>query len=300
MTNFQIIPIEQVVSNYFTDQLAEVYGSRNLAKTYKSTFSIPDLDEFLNEIEQAPETNPPGVIVVPPRITPEVFQQVEDFLLLHLYISVVSLGLIRPQFPAGWRITDPYQAVIYQRAKADASLRVMNEGLSGILNLKQSVLKKIEEYTTTMGVHSLLLNELFGSFGLPDSTMKQLDGILINIVKRLDQLSISFKDTNEYLNFLVIVYYFEEVMGLNVKVPMVRLFYLNVEQESWSASVKIGKTTGSIEKFQFKMNYFDYRSSLNSEQLSKYRPAIKAYMQDAVGNNLKRIQDLTQPCIVQS
>jgi hypothetical protein len=300
MTNFQIIPIEQVVSNYFIGQLAEVYSSRDLAKTYKSTFSIPDLDEFLNEIEQAPETNPPAVIVVPPNITPEVYQQLQDFLLLHLYISVVSLDLIRPQFPAGWRITDPYQAVIYQRAKADASLKVMNEGLSGILNFKQSVLQGMEEYTTTMGVHSLLLNELFGSFKFPESTMKQLDGILINIVKRLDELSISFKTESEYLNFLVIVYYFKDVMGIDFKIPMMRLFYLNVEQDSWIASVKIGKTSGSLEKFQFKMNYFDYTTSVNSQILTKYRPAMEKYITDAVGNNLARIQQLTQPCIVQS
>jgi hypothetical protein len=299
MTNFQIIPIEQVVSNYFIGQLAEVYGSRDLAKTYKSTFSIPNLDDFLDGIEPAPETNPPGTAAVPPSITPEVYQQLLDLQLLHSYVSVVSLDLIRPQFPSGWRITDPYQAVIYQRAKADASLKVMNEGLSGILNLQQSVLQKMEEYTTTMGVHSLLLNELFGSFGFPDSTMKQLDSILINIVKRLDQLSISFKSTNEYLNFLVIVYYFEDVMGIDFKIPMMRLFYLNIEQQSWIASVKIGKTTGSLEKFQFRMNYFDYRSSLNSQILTKYRPAMEKYITDAVGNNLARIQQLTQPSVVQ-
>ncbi|MFN6536685.1 MAG: hypothetical protein RM021_009955 [Nostoc sp. EkiNYC01] len=247
MSTFQIIPIQQIASDYFIDELSKLYKPQPPIEEYRHKFSIPNLDDLLKEIEQAPETNPPSVVAPPPQIDYNLYKQLQDLQLLHSYISVVSLGLVQQVLPPRWSINDPYQAVFYQRTMGDAAFQVMSQGLSGILNLQQSVLHTLEQKTTTAEIHTTLLEELFSSFGFPPSTKAQLDSIMTNIVKGLQSLSLTFETKTEYLNFLVIFYYFEEVMGTDFKIPMLRLFTLNVSQESWLASVRIGKSSGSIE-----------------------------------------------------
>jgi disulfide oxidoreductase YuzD len=97
------------------------------------------------------------------------------------------------------------------------------------------------------------LSEIFKDFAFPAKTLKQLDGIMTNVVKQLGDIKLGFSSSSETLDHLLNVYYLEEVEGTNYKVPKLRLFYLHIDQSSWTASVLKSK----FEEFEFHMNYID-------------------------------------------
>ncbi|QMS92394.1 hypothetical protein HUN01_34175 [Nostoc edaphicum CCNP1411] len=298
MTNFQLTPIQKVASDYYNGKLAKAFSSPVFEKLHRGFTGIPNLNDLLNQLDKAPDTSPPSVIAIPPTIDQNIYQNLLDLQLLTSYINVVSLGLMYEIKPQGWNITDPKEATDFTRSFANSSFKVITQGLAGILNIQTQLASTVRESVTLGQAHSIILNELFGSFGFPDSTIKQLDSILTRTTKKLYDLSIDFRTQSETLDFAVLLFYFEEVMGINYKIPYMRLFYLSVDQSSWRASVKIGKSSASVERFSFNMNYTDTRLTMNSELLREYRPAMEAYIKDRVGDNLQKIQELTQPSIV--
>ncbi len=80
-------------------------------------------------------------------------------------------------------------------------------------------------------------------------------------------------------------------MGLDYKVPKLRLFYLHIDQKSWELSI----AKSSVKKLRFKMSYFDYNTVMTLTSIASNRSSIKDYIEKTTASNLETIQSLTQP-----
>ena len=122
--------------------------------------------------------------------------------------------------------------------------------------------------------------------------MKELDGVMTNVTNALRNLQVSWSDQSQTLDHLLAVYFFEPVQGLEaVHTPKLRLFFLHIDQRSWTLS--IGKS--SIEHFEFNMNFNDAIGALNTEQMALDRAALQEYVNNLDAANQEAIQKLASP-----
>lgn len=232
-----------------------------------------------------------SVAAIPSSVSDDDLQHLNDILLLDSYVSVASAQLLYKRNPKGWDITDPGQAADFVRQAANAKFEVINKGLSGFLSLDTSSAREMDKSVTSMDLHFEFLNELFSGFGFPEASMKELDSVLTNVTKSLDSLKMSWSDENESLDHLVFTYYFDKIAGLDAKLPRLRLFFLHIDQHSWTAS--IGKS--SVEHFSFRMNYMDNIYVMNSDQVAKNRDEIQALLESMTKMQLDDVQSMLSP-----
>jgi hypothetical protein len=243
--------------------------------------------DVINLAQQAPATT--SVLAVPPDISQNDLQNLQDISLLDTYVSVNSASYIYKLNPDGFDITKPKEAADFNRALANSRFRVLTQGLAGLLSLSSSTQKTFSTTTTAGKLHLEFLGEIFKSFGFPPAALTQLDSILTNIVKQLSNIEFSWSEQGEGLTYVIATYYFEEVQGLpGARVPKIRLFFLEIDQRSWKLA--IGKS--SVQQFKFNMNYVDYQYTMSLSQVPTMREKIKAYITSATQQQLETIQNL--------
>ena len=123
-----------------------------------------------------------------------------------------------------------------------------------------------------------------------------MDGILTKVTQNLSELKVSFSDQTQTLNHVITFHYPEKVMNTDLNDWKLRLFFLQVDQHSWSVSV--GKST--ITHLDFNMTYFDNTSDLNDEQLERNRDTIQTYIDTLTKQGFSAIEKLTTPAAVVS
>ncbi len=194
-----------------------------------------------------------------------------------------------------WNIADPAEAADFVRSYANARFEVITKGLSGVLSLQNATAASMSKDTTSADLHLEFIGGLFSAFGFDDVTMKELDNVLTNVTKSLSSLQMSWSDTNQALDHLVNLYYFEPVQGLpGVKVPKLRLFFLHIDQSSWTAS--IGKS--SISRFQFHMNYDDFQFTMSTAQMKLDAGKIQGFIEQSTGQGYDTVKKIAQASAV--
>lgn len=258
---------------------------------------VPNILDVLNKNQKAPSAT--SVLAVPADYDAGDEQKIMDIMLLDSYVSVMAAGFLYqdPEYAQkGPDITTPEGAAKFTRLLANCRLRVMTEGLAGVLSLSESSAQSFSKSTTSADLHMSFLTNFFGDFGFNDASMKQLDGILTNIVKSLSDLQASWSDSSQTLDHMISIYYLEGVMGSNVKIAKIRLFFLHIDQKSWTLS--IGKS--SVSHFEFHMNYADQIAAMNSEVLKDLRDKIKEYIETQTKTSLDNINKLVAMAAIQS
>lgn len=251
----------------------------------------PTPENIMNVIEKAkkaPASTSIAALPSPSNVTQNDLQNLQDISLLDTYVSVNSSAYLYKNHPKPYDITKPNEAAQFTKDLANARFLVITKGLPGLLIAGESSQQSFSKTTTAADLHLEFLNEIFGSFGFSSSSLRQLDGIMTNIIKNLGALKLGWADQSETLDHLISTYFFEEVQGLGVKVPKIRLFYLHIDQSSWKASV--GKS--SVERFKFNMNYADYTFTMSLTTIPDMREPIKAYIKDMTKKNLEDIQKM--------
>jgi len=229
-----------------------------------------------------------SIAAVPSDVSQSDLQNLQDISLLDTYVSVYSSAYMYKSHPKPYDITKPDEAAAFTKDLANARFLVITKGLPGLLIAGQSSQQSFSKTTISADLHLEFLNEIFGSFGFSPSALKQLDGVMTNIIKNLGTLKLGWSEQSETLDHLISTYFFEEVPGLGIKVPRIRLFYLHIDQSSWKASV--GKS--SVGRFKFNMNYADYTFTMSLTEMPDMREPIKAYIKEATKKNLEDIQKL--------
>jgi hypothetical protein len=260
-----------------------------------SASPAPDnIMDVINKTKKAPSAT--SVLAVPAQLSAADVQNLDDISLLDTYVSVASAKYYYELNPNGPDITTADGAAQFTRSLANARLRMMTEGLAGVLSLGDSSAESFHKSTTSADLHFEFLNNIFSSFNFTPDAMKQLDGIMTNIVQNLGALQASWSDQSQTLDHMISVYYFEDVMGLaGARVPKMRLFFLHIDQRSWTLS--IGKS--SVSEFEFNMNYSDQIATMSLTQMAQSRDTIQQYVTDMTNQGFEAVKRLLAMSAVQ-
>lgn len=301
MTHPVIFPLDEVLSTFRSHDRVILLGTGGVAQARAMAGLAADdpapqslADMLKTEATQAPAST--SVAAVPPAISAQEMQSLNDILLLNTYVSVASMRYLYQINPKGWDITDKAQAADFTRQAANAKFRILTDGMGGFLSLNTSSARSMSKSVTSADLHFEFLSELFAGFDFPPAAMAELDSILTSVTKTLGELKMSWSDQSQTLDHMIFVFYFEEVAGLNYKLPRMRLFYLHIDQSSWEAAV--GKS--SVKHFQFNMNYADNVYMMDPNSVESQRDAIQKLITKLTNQSLEAIDALTSPKVVKT
>jgi len=293
MSDLTIVPLDEVLSTFQKNQTVVVVRDGLVTAAPEPT--PQSLDDLLRqETGEAPAST--GVAVTQPTISPEELQHLKDILLLNSYASVASMRYLYQQHPKDWDLTDPKQAAQFTRMAANAKFRILTDGMGSFLSLETQTSRSMHKEVTSADLHFEFLGELFAGFNFPATAMTQLDSILTSVVKQLGSLQMSWSDQSETLDHVISVFYFDDIAGVDYKLPRLRLFYLHIDQRSWELS--IGKS--SVRKFEFNMNFADNVFMMDPTQVQKQRAAIQALIEKMTDMSLDAVDKLVAPKAVQT
>ncbi len=251
----------------------------------------PILFDLVTKDTKTPSST--SVAAVPKDLTEDQLQQLKDVMMLTSFINVSAMSYMYQTTFKGKTpdITTPDGAAEFVRAAANAKNLVATKSMGGFLSLNTSSARSFSKNTTSAELHLSFLTTLFDGFGFPASTMKELDSVLTSVNQTLADLQMSWADQSTTLDHMVFFYYFDSVMGIDVKIPKVRLYFLHIDQKSWTASV--GKS--HIIHFDFNMNFFDSIYEMDIDQTAKMREKIQALLTAMTGKNLDDLNKLLSP-----
>jgi hypothetical protein len=301
MIDIPIDTLDVVAQRYYNQSHAKSLRMDEIRRLFKyheepslksENNNEPNPGQIMDIICNAKESHAITSIVVlpslPSNISKNDLQNLQDISLFDTYIMLCSAAYIYKHNSKGFDITKPYETAQFTKVLANARFLVITKGLSRLLIPGNSSQQSFSKMTTCADLHLELLNEIFGSFGFSPSALKKLDNILTNVVKNLGTIKLDWSDQSQSLNHLISTYFFEEVKGLGVKVPKIRLFYLHIDQNSWEALTN----KPSVEHFKFNMNYTDYTFTIDLTHMPDMREPIKAYIEDTTKKKLEDIQKL--------
>ncbi|QMS92393.1 hypothetical protein HUN01_34170 [Nostoc edaphicum CCNP1411] len=305
MTNFENLTINQLINSFNNSQLAKAFSSSVFTENTGNKLPKPiydlHLQNFLDNHSKAQEATPKTIIVVPPtsNITTDIYNNLLAIQLLNNVIFVETLAEIYRNNPNGWDIGVPQEASDYIISFSNAKLRVITNQLQDIISFNQGIASNIDQSLTSREVHNLLLDKVFGSFGFPPSTMNQLDNILTNIANKFSSLNLQFKTESDTLDFLVVIYYFEPILGIDLALPYMNFSYIRINQKSWKELVRIGKVGVSIERLNFQMSYFSQKGLMNLQKIKTNSEGLNTTISIRLGNKVKAILEEIQPSIIE-
>lgn len=230
----------------YSAQAAPAHATRNPMRLLAASAPDPAPDTLFSMLQsdsKAPSST--AVAVVPtdsdgkPSLSSDQVQQLKDVMMLTSFISVASM---RHLYQTDWAkvvpdITKPDGAATFVKDTAKAKNYILTSALGGYLSLNTSVARSFNQSTTSADLHLGFLTTLFDGFNFPKATLSELDGVLTSITKTLDGLKMSWSDQSSTLDHMIFLYYFDSVQGIDVKIPKVRLYFLHIDQSSWTGSV---------------------------------------------------------------
>jgi len=296
-SELEVDQLSTVIEQHANKQrLRSVQSMFNNTSLFRAEMSLegdtgePEPDNIMDVIRKgktAPATT--SVAAIPPSISDMDLQNLQDVSLLDTYVSVASARYLYKQNPKGFDITTPNGASEFTTKLANARLLALTKGLAGVLSIGSSTASRLSKNMMAADLHLEFLTTIFSGFSFTPSAMKQLDGVLTNVVKALSNVQASWTSQSASLDHMISVYYFEKVEGLDVKVPKIRLFFLHVDQNSWKLA--IGKS--SVQAFTFNMNYSDQIGTMSLTQMTKSRDTIQGYITDMTNKSLDDMKEYT-------
>ena len=193
------------------------------------------------------------VAALPTDLNQSDIEGVKHILLLSTFINVAAMRIVSQAKPDGWDIGDPAEAAQLVRTSANSIFQVLSQSMAGFFTLSSNTVQSMTKCMLAADLHLEFLGDLFKDFDFPAKSLKELDGIMTNVVKQLGDIKLGFNSSYETLDHLLFTFYLEEVGGTEYKVPKLRVFFLHIDQSSWEASI----LKSTIEKFEFHMNYND-------------------------------------------
>ena len=219
------------------------------------------LSDLLDKTSAVPSTTS-LTIVSEPELTPTDLEAISHLEALLTYVNVsakTSLLRLYPDLPTWDVVTNADSARKYTQANTNALFQVITTSLSGFLVNDSMVTQEFNRNVQFDDLHSEFLNDIFGSFGLPDASKAELDGVLTTTTKSLVKMTSAGEATFSSLDFMIFVTYFEKMQGIDYNIPKMRLFYLHIDQKSWMDVVSHGKNSPDTQtaRINFAMNYVD-------------------------------------------
>jgi hypothetical protein len=273
-----------------------------LAGTAATTDPPPQtLFDMLQTDSNAPSST--AVAVIPttdakPTLDASQMQQLKDVMMLTSFISVASMRrlyqTIYQKSPPD--ITTPAGAALFVKSAANAKEFVLTSALGGYLSLNTSAARSFNQSTTSADLHLGFLTTLFDGFNFPAATIKELDGVLSSVTQTLDSLKMSWSDQSSTLDHMIFLYYFDSVQGMDIKIPKIRLYFLHIDQSSWTASV--GKS--SVSHIDFHMNFIDSVYDMDVDATAADRDKIKNLLHTMTGQDLDTLNKLLSPTVVKN
>lgn len=256
----------------------------------------PDsLFDMLHKDKQAPSST--VVAAVSDADVTSYSQQLQDVMMLTSFISVAAARYLYQTTYKDRKpdITTPAGASEFVKAMANAKNYILSSSMAGYLSSESLLAREFHQSTTSADLHMDFLTSLFDGFNFPKSTITELDSVLTSITKNISDLKLSWSDQNSTLDHMVFLYYFDAVMGLdNVKVPKVRIYFLHIDQASWT--VAIGKS--SMANFEFNMNFSDGIYTMDVNQTASDRNRIQSMLTSMSGQSIDELNKLLSPAVV--
>jgi len=266
----------------------------NVIRTKRSLKSadLTSLDDVLSKIADKKVASTVSVVAVPPDISQQTLNDLADLKTITQFIYLTGINYLNTHNPSVLNVdlSVPNSVFNFRKELANSEFLVITRGLTGILGLVESSGYDYSKTSKTAEFRLEFIKDLFKDFVFPESTLKQLTSVLNNTLDELKDIKIEFSDLHEKLNMCVLFHYFDDEMGLpGVKIPKTRLFYLQIQEDSWRASL----VCGTLEKINFTMSYQDFKYSLYSEQMNNLRANIQEYMNKLSGSQLENIKKLS-------
>lgn len=302
MTNTQHIPAFTLQSELLA--MSSKASGQRVDSTLMATADAADpppatLFDMLHSDSKAPSST--AVAVIPttdgkPTLSEDQTQQLEDVMMLTSFISVASMRRLYQTVyqKAPPDITTPSGAALFVQSAANAKNFVLTSALGGYLSLNTSAARSFKQSTTSADLHLGFLTTLFDGFNFPKATLRELDGVLTSVTQTLDGLKMSWSDQSSTLDHMIFLYYFDSVQGIDVKIPKVRLYFLHIDQSSWTASV--GKS--SVTHIDFNMNFLDSVYDMDVQSTASDRQKIKDLLHTMSGQDLDALNQLLSPKVV--
>lgn len=297
MQSVELISLKDLIAN----STAHPLGARTMRMLNTALAATPsavdvppdDLFALVHKDKQAPSSTVIAAVSPDDLKNEEIKQQLNDVMMLTSFISVAaSRRLYQTTYKdAPPDITTGPGAAALVKAMANAKNQVLTSALSGYLSSESLVARSFSESTTSADLHFEFLKTLFDGFNFPKATINELDSVLTSVTQTIGDLHLSWSDQSSTLDHMVFLYYFDSVMGVDVKVPKVRIYFLHIDQKSWSAS--IGKS--SVTHFEFNMNFSDGIYTMDVTQTAKDRAKIQGLLEQWTAQNLEDLNKLLSP-----
>ncbi|KAI5210763.1 hypothetical protein AUEXF2481DRAFT_7370 [Aureobasidium subglaciale EXF-2481] len=236
--------------------------------------------------------------VVPAEVPTEAKANIPDNMLklsqaqgaVSLYTNIWSIAMrTKRGHPDAYKVSIPEEASQLNADLADSVSQCLQGPLAGYLSKIDGNNGGIHKEMFTTDIHLEFLNTFFDSFGFQAGDIKELDGVLTNVVQALSSLKVSSSSTSSDVNHVMTTRGFREVIvpdssgspEIVAYEPIIRSTYLHVAQSSWEVS--IGKS--SVEKVKFDMDYADDTYVLNVPIFDKHTAKLDAVMQSLICKN---------------
>jgi len=207
-----------------------------------------------------------------------------------LYQNVFSIAArTKRGHPDPYDISIPAEASQLNADLADSAVNSLTGPLSGYFTASNSTSNKLDKEMMSTEIHLEFLNSVFSDFSFSEADKKGLDSILTNVASTLSGLKVSSASSDSTMNHMIQNGTVQEIVLVQDDgkdkvigyIPIVRVTYLHVAQDSWSVSV--GKS--SAEKVHFEMDYSDTTFKLNISTFDTFVAKLDAIIQQLIGMN---------------
>lgn len=254
------------------------------------------LFDMLHTDTQAPSSTVVAAVSVDDIKDPTLNAQLYDVMMLTSFISVAASRYLYQTTYKDHKpdITTSAGASEFVKAMANAKNFILTNAMGGYLSSESLLSRKYTQSTTSADLHLEFLTTLFEGFNFPPATITELDSVLTSVTKNISDLKLSWSDQTSTLDHMIFLYYFDKVMGTEIKVPKVRIYFLHIDQSSWTASV--GKS--SVSHFNFNMNFIDGIYPMDVVQTATDRDKIKKLLTTLTGQSMDDLNKLLSPSVV--
>ena len=262
------------------------------------------LSTLLDESSVVPTST--SVAIVPATITSE---SPETLWLSHLqaletFVNVSAQSLLLRQNPnAVWDFTNSASVSDYNRKHASALFQVITSAMTGFLVQDSMTDQSFNKTLSFDNMHNEFLNGIFGSFGLPEASLKELDGLLTSTTNTLVKLNMDPEGsgTQGPLDHMIFVTYFEKMEGLDYNIPKLRLFFLHIDQASWMRVVETRcRSSSSTSMINFNMNYSDVTFTMTWMPSKNEFDKVQQMMEKMCRKQVKDLNKLNNTSVIKA
>ncbi|KAK1963108.1 hypothetical protein LY78DRAFT_683517 [Colletotrichum sublineola] len=255
-----------------------------------------------NQVDNGRAPMPQDVPVMPPKspdnpMTDEahVRKALEDFGHLRDITSIADLFIAMSNItkrtkrghPEPYLITDAAEAAQAMADMADSAYNVMlSPPLTGLYSFGSGTQTTFSRRMSKTELHLGFLAEIFKGFSLTDAAKKQLDGILTNFIKSLQNISVSSEKTSNTVDETIRIH---QTIATNITgssehpiwvyQPRTRIVYMHIDGSTW----KWATNKANHESSTFNMRYVVVDFDLNVNRWLAAKTQLEAIFKKTAG-----------------